>query len=214
MEFVRQYLLEGARVIATIHTSDGLAAMESLSSRFPQQLRILSIDLTDWPAVAALPDKLSGEHIDLLINNAGIRGDGDQHLGNLAPENWLEVLAINAIAPAKLTEVMTTRLAEKAIIVFISSDAASLAENNKGGNYYYRTSKTLLNAIGKNMAVDFAGEFTVLMLHPGWVRTRLGGASALLDVETSVNSMRRVLSFIRPEDNGRFLRYDGKALPW
>ncbi len=100
-------------------------------------------------------------------------------------------------------------------MVMVSSSLGSLARNTSGGDYAYRASKAALNAVMRSLSADLRTRgITVVSLHPGWVRTAMGGSGATLSVEESVRAIREVLAGVGPEDTGRFLRYDGREEPW
>ena len=97
----------------------------------------------------------------------------------------------------------------------ISSKMGSIADNRGGGSYLYRSSKAALNAVTKSMAVDLqARGFKVVSIHPGWVRTDMGGPNGLIDSDESVSGMRRVIANLEPEHSGGFFNYDGAEIPW
>ena len=113
------------------------------------------------------------------------------------------------------------KASERKMVVFISSRSGSIAErgslphHQRGGSYIYRSSKAALNAVAKSLAFDLAPMgIGVLILHPGWVNSDAGDPEALLDVETSVTSMRKVIGGFAPAQTGSFLNYDGEIIPW
>ncbi|WP_018748071.1 SDR family oxidoreductase [Chitiniphilus shinanonensis] len=209
LEFVRQYLAAGWRVIAVArHHADELATPDTPA------LRRVALDVTDWQAVAGLADALADERIDLLLNNAGRYGGDDQALGKLDPEEWLRVLAVNTVAPLMLVQALRPRLAPGAVIASISSRMGSIADNDSGGAYHYRSAKAALNAAHRSLALDLRGRHVCVVLHPGWVRTDMGGGNAPLSPAESVRGMRAVLERLTPADSGGFFNYDGTPLPW
>ncbi|WP_028454343.1 SDR family oxidoreductase [Chitinilyticum litopenaei] len=212
LEFVRQYLREGWRVIAA--RRQGNAWLDELQQDHPEHLRQYALDVADPAAIAALPQALAGEGIDLLINNAGVYGGIHQQLSDLDPGEFMRVMAINALAPLQLTRALLSALRPAARIVHVTSLMGSMADNGSGGDYAYRASKAALNAIGKSMAVDLYGRHPVILLHPGWVRTDMGGSAALIDAEESVSGMRAVIAGLHDGHSGRFYRYNGEELPW
>lgn len=214
LEFVRQYLADGCRVIACYLDREDTSQLFELTTQYPAALHLLQLDVVDWQAVSGLEQALQGEEIDLLICNAGTRGPQHQALGDIDPHAWLQVAAVNAIAPIKIVKVLLPCLRDKgATIACLSSASGSLNETGNN-NYYYRSSKAMLNAAVQNLASDLAGKHLVVLLNPGWVNTAMGGPGALLHVTESVTSMRRVLVHLHAEDSGRFLRYDGRDQPW
>lgn len=100
-------------------------------------------------------------------------------------------------------------------VVFISSQMGSVDDNYSGGYYFYRTSKSALNSAAKSLAIDWkADNISVLMLHPGWVKTDMGGSKAKLEIEESVGSMLKVINAFDISKTGSFVNYDGKKLEW
>lgn len=206
-EFARQYEAGGWRVIATCRDP----------SKYDLEGEVYRLDVTDPDSVAALHRELKGEAIDLLINNAGIYGPRGLEFGSLDYDSWEEVLRTNVLGPMRVAEAIADQVAasEKKKMVFISSKVGSIADNSSGGSYIYRSSKTALNMAVKSLSLDLSGkEVICLMLHPGWVQTDMGGASALIDAATSVAGMRAVIDRAGAADSGRFFNYDGNELPW
>ena len=212
LEFVRQYAAEGWRVHATCRRPEAADALNALSG----DIAVHRLDVTDEAARAALADALSGEALDLLLNNAGIYGSR-QDFGAIDHDGWARVLEVNAIAPIALAERFLPHLArgKGRKIAFITSQMGSIADNGSGGYYAYRSSKAALNAAVRSLAIDLAPRGIVaVLLHPGWVRTDMGGPNARLDPETSVANMRRMIERAGPRQSGRFLAHDGRELPW
>ncbi|GGP24104.1 SDR family oxidoreductase [Silvimonas iriomotensis] len=212
LELATQYLQDNWRVIATAR--DASLALKTLQAAWPDQLRVVLLDVTDWPAVAALGQTLSAERIDLVINNAGYYGGNRQELGHTDVETWLNTLAIDTIAPVKVVEALLPRLSADAKIASLSSKMGSIADNHSGAAYHYRSAKAGLNAAMKSLALDLGKRHTVLVFHPGWVQTDMGGPGALVSPEESVAGIRRVIHQATPGDSGRFYNYDGSPLPW
>lgn len=216
LEFAKQYLEQGCRVIATVRDPGKADALQALHKRFGETLSIKTLDVGDAASRAQLADALSNHAIHLLINNAGVSG-GWGELGKLDESAWLKVLHVNAIAPIKLTELLRANLAaaEDATVAFLSSKMGSMGDNTSGGSYLYRSSKAALNAAAKSLAIDLAREHVkVAILHPGWVRTDMGGPNGLIDAPVSVSGMRRVLAGLTREQAGQFIAYDGTVIPW
>lgn len=214
LEFVRQYLADGWRVIAACRAPERATALYALQQNHADRLRVIGLDTGDWVAVAGLRQTLADERIDVLINNAGVYGSGSQTLGRLDVAEWQHVFAINAIAPLKVIESLLPLLAPQARIVSLTSLMGSMADNGSGGAYYYRASKAALNAAHTSLARDLAGRHACLVLHPGWVQTDMGGPGALISVRESVSGMRARIAALDHPNSGQFLRYDGKELPW
>jgi NAD(P)-dependent dehydrogenase (short-subunit alcohol dehydrogenase family) len=206
-EFARQYEAGGWRVIATCRDP----------SKYDLEGEVYPLDVTDADSVAALHQELRNEGIDLLINNAGTYGPRGLGFGNLDYDAWENVLRTNLLGPMRVAETFVNHLAASEIrkVVFISSKVGSIADNSSGGAYLYRTSKTALNMAVKSLSLDLADRRIIcLLFHPGWVKTDMGGSSALIDAATSVAGMRAVIDRATAAESGHFYTYDGKELPW
>lgn len=214
LEFVRQYLHDGWRVIATCRQPHHATELYALQEHFRQTLRIEPLDVCNGAAVTALRQVLSRERLDILINNAGVYGKGPQMFGQLDVAEWQLTLTVNAIAPFKIIESLLPLLQPQARIAAISSLMGSMADNGSGGSYYYRASKAALNAAHTSLARDLAGRHACILFHPGWVQTDMGGPGALIDAATSVSGMRAQLEQLTLAKSGLFLRYDGQPMPW
>lgn len=213
LEFAKQYAADGWKVIATCRhpeTADRLNALEG-------NIQVHPLDVTDFARIEALARKLSGEPIDLLLNNAGIYGPRVVPYDAIDFAAWAEVLRVNTMSPLKVSAVFADNVAKSATrrIVAISSQMGSIADNSSGGSYIYRSSKAALNAAIKSLAHDLAGkQIAVAVIHPGWVRTDMGGSGATIDPFESVAGMRQVIDSLSLEASGKFLAYDGHELPW
>lgn len=208
------YLQQGAQVHATSRNLADSKKLRALASRY-NTLVLHELDVTDYQRVAQLASELPA--IDLLINNAGYYGPKGYGFGNTDIEEWRQVFEINTIAPLKLVEnfypLLQQGKAKK--IACISSKVGSMTENTSGGGYIYRSSKAALNSVVKSLSNDLTDEgFTVLALHPGWVRTEMGGPNALIDTQTSADGLAKVIEQSTQENSGQFINYDGTELPW
>ena len=97
----------------------------------------------------------------------------------------------------------------------MTSLLGSIADNQQGGFYPYRCSKAALNAATKSMSIDFKDDgILATCIHPGWVKTDMGGPNAVLDVDTCVSGILKVMKSLGAKDNGNFIRWDGEPMPW
>ena len=216
LEFVSQYVNRGDKVIATcrsVEVADELREIRMSHS----DLRLLEVDVLKQESMEKLARLLKGEPIDIFINNAGVYGPRDNDFGEVSGRNWLPVLQVNTVAPLLLTQLLidNLRLGKNRKLIYITSKMGSIADNQGGGSYIYRSSKAALNQVVKSLSVDLADEgFIAAVLHPGWALTDMGGPNALIDPETSVRGMINVIDAMDRSMSGKFFNYDGSAIPW
>ena len=154
--------------------------------------------------------------IDVLFCNAGISGKRGMALGSFDYDSWEEVLRVNLLGAAAVTEALLPNVlaGSRKLIAMMSSRLGSIAEAS-GMTLPYATSKAALNMLVKGLAATLASEGVIVVaLSPGWVRTDMGGASAPLAPETSVAGLRQVIAGLRAADSGKFLSHDGSPIPW
>jgi NAD(P)-dependent dehydrogenase (short-subunit alcohol dehydrogenase family) len=213
LEFARQYAADGWRVIATSRDPDKADALKALGPR----VAVHRLDVADLAATAALGRTLAAETIDVVIANAGISVARDMTAATVAAgvETWEWTFRVNAVAPLALAGAFHAQVArsEQRKMIAITSRLGSMGANSDGGLYTYRSSKAALNAVWRSFALDHPDVIAAL-LHPGWVRTDMGGRSALLDPEQSIAGLRRVIANLSKADSGRFYNYDGSPIPW
>lgn len=121
------------------------------------------------------------------------------------------------MAPLKMAEAFVEHVSESQMktIVIITSKMGSVADNTSGGSYLYRSSKAAVNIVAKSLSVDLRPlGIKIALLHPGWVKTDMGGPNALITAEESVSSMIALISRLGWQDNGKFLAFDGAEIPW
>lgn len=221
LEFVRQYAAEGWQVIAACREPAKATALKALAANHPA-IQLETLDVTDSTSITALAARLTGQAIDVLINNAGIysgtgiKDDQSQSFGTLDSAAWLRVLQANTVAPLIVTQALMNnlRLGKDRKIVMISSMMGSI-NRAPGGAYAYRSSKAALNMAMRNLAGELRAEgFSVVSFHPGWVKTDMGGDGADISPETSVTGMRHLIAGLTADKSGAFLSYDGASLPW
>lgn len=206
LEFARQYSADGWRVIATVRNPASVAELKAVSG----DVRVDALDVADFAAVHALAARID-EPIDHLICNAGVMGKHRE----VDPASWLHTLAVNTVAPTLLAQALVDRIAPSGKVVAITSKMGSIADNQSGGGIIYRSSKAALNAAWRSLAIDWRDrDLSVAMLHPGWVKTRMGGDSAPTPPEESIAGLRRVIAGLTRGQSGSFLDYQGNSIPW
>ena len=206
LEFARQYAADGWDVIATGRNPADAAELNAL------KVRVEQLDMRDLDAVVAFAGRV--EALDLLIANAGTNHPMNANTAADA-KAWVDMLAVNSIAPFMLAKGVLARVAEaKGKLVAISSGMGSLEETS-GGWIPYRTSKAALNMAWRSLALEARAQgVTMAMLSPGWVKTRMGGAGAEISAKESVTAMCALIGRLTLEQSGAFLTRTGSPIPW
>ena len=214
---VKKYLENNEKVFCTTRNISKSKELKLLKEKHTNNLEICELDLLDKDSPNILSNFLVNKPIDLFINNAGVIGQSAQHFKSISLNPWIEVLKINLIAPLLITQSIIKNIeksSEKRIYI-LSSKVGSIEDNKSGGMYVYRSSKSALNQIVKSLSIDLKPlGISVISLHPGWVRTEMGGPNALISVEESVNGMFGVISNTNIRNSGQFINYDGTQIPW
>ena len=214
--FVKKYLEKNANVLCTTRDISGSKELLKCKERYRNNIEIFELDLLKENGAETLANQLNGMPIDILINNAGV-GSSNQHFEAVSSKPWLEVLKVNLIAPLIITQSLIENVKKSSSkkIYFLSSQLGSIGDNTSGGMYVYRSSKTGLNQVVKSLSVDLKPKgITVVSLHPGWVKTDMGGPNAPVSIDKSIEGMTKVIDRTDIKDTGRFLNYDGTELPW
>ena len=211
LEFARQYAADGWTVVATARDPASATELNAL----PGDVTVRALDLDsdffqiDWNGVVGT------DPLDVFIANAGTWGPRSIDTIDDAAA-WINTFAVNSVAPVVLAKAALPLVAAaKGKLVALTSKMGSIADNGSGGSIAYRSSKAALNAAWRSLAIDVAPQgVAAAVLHPGWVQTRMGGASAPLSPEQSVAGLRRVIAGLTPERSGGFYNYDGTTIPW
>ncbi|ELY4600236.1 SDR family oxidoreductase [Cronobacter malonaticus] len=197
---------DGADVIATVREKKS----EETHPRITTQI----VDMTDPASCARLHEQLSAVTFDALIVNAGIFGPDHQSVSQATEQEIASLFLTNAIAPVRLAEMMLSQVREGGVIAFMSSSTASYTNNDTGDMALYRASKSALNSLARSFAVTTAlpGKRSVLLLHPGWVQTDMGGERAPLTVEESAAGLKDVINAALDKPQCRFIDYRGREI--
>jgi NAD(P)-dependent dehydrogenase (short-subunit alcohol dehydrogenase family) len=222
LEYVRQLASAGETVIATARNPAEAAELAKLAEA-NDSVRLEALDLEDRASVIALGQRLHGVSIDVLLNNAGLYGgswDNASHRqshDSMDYDLWEQIMRVNVLAPFQMIQVLRANLSasERKLVINMSSDLGSIANNAQGQSYAYRSSKAALNMVTKGLSVELANQgFTVISMAPGWTQTDLGGTSAQWPVAESVANQLKVIAGLTAHDNGRFVNLLGNNVPW
>ncbi len=213
LEFVKQFAIEGYQVIACTRKINKKDELHQLQEKF-KTISICKLDIANFSSIDQFA-KLFKKPIDILINNAGVYPDSS--VDHVDYKSWLDAFKINTLAAFKMTKAFLPHLKKGQLkkIASLTSKMGSIDDNSGGGEYIYRSSKTALNMVMKSLSIDLKPyDLSVITLHPGWVRTDMGGPNGLIDVDESVAGMKRQIDKLTIRTSGQFIAYDGKKIPW
>jgi NAD(P)-dependent dehydrogenase (short-subunit alcohol dehydrogenase family) len=218
------YAADGWTVLACCRTPESAKDLKALAEASKGHVTIHQVDVADHASIDALAASLKGQPIDVLINVAGYYGKkivtepgGLQEFGTSDYDEWDKIFRINVFSPMKVSEALIENIeaGEHKKLITLSSILGSIGGNDMGKMYPYRASKAAVNAIMRSMSFDLKDKGIIAIpLHPGWVRTAMGGPEADIDTEESVKGMKNLIDGLTSADAGRFMAYDGSSLPW
>jgi NAD(P)-dependent dehydrogenase (short-subunit alcohol dehydrogenase family) len=222
LEWTRRLADRVDRLFATCRRPGEARELNDLADAHPDMIEVFALDVADSDSITAAAERVGTEAgaLDLLINNAGINGGGTgDRFGTVDQETMMDVLRVNTAGPHLMTQAFADLLRADetkgdSIVVNVISQLGSIANTNGGGWHSYKASKAALNMCTRLQAGVLDGDAIVVSMHPGWVRTDMGGSNARLSTEESVTGMLDVIEGLTPTDSGRFLSYDGRELPW
>ena len=210
-EFVVRLLEDGWRVYAG-YRSD----MHRLDLIENDNLFCHKLDVSSNDSIKKFADNIDS-NIDLLINNAGVPDGRWRNIKEIDDQWMLEVLDINSVGPVRMVKEFYDKMSHESVttIAMISSLMGSIDDCHSGRSYAYRASKTALNMLSVAMKKEaLQDNISFLILHPGWVKTRMGGEHAPVELGESVEGMLKLIYSHSLDDSGRFVQYDGVDLPW
>ena len=211
LELVRQYRDAGCAVTATARSDEGMVRLQALGAR------PLWLDLATAAAASALAGPVRGEAFDVVLLCAGVYGPRSSGLQAPTQDEFDSVMHTNLLGAMRVLPQVVDALAVSEPLprlAVVSSRLGSIGLRTSASGWLYRASKAALNSVLKDTSLALAGKAICVALHPGWVRTDMGGANADIDVQTSVADMRRTLAALTPAEHGGFFNHDGQPLAW
>jgi NAD(P)-dependent dehydrogenase (short-subunit alcohol dehydrogenase family) len=217
LEFTRRYLEAGDQVFALARApgrSRGLMALPS-----EKNLVCVECDVGDEASIQGAFSQVaaSADGIDLLLNNAATYGSHDDRLETVPAQELLRVFTVNTVGPILVARefLPLLRKGKNPKVVHLTSLMGSIEDNRSGGKYSYRLSKVALNMASRNMALELAGAHIIsVVIHPGWVRTDMGGMGAPLSIDEAVSAMIKTIEHLSTKQSGHFVDRHGKPAPW
>lgn len=203
-------LEQGHKVLAVVRDSKSSSALMELSQKYQGSMRICETDVASPQApslIAAAVQDWSA--LDLLINNAGVLKM------DLTHGAMIDSFSINTVAPLLIAQALLPKLqkSKDPKVVNVTSRMGSVEDNSSGGYYAYRASKSALNMVNKSLSIDNPW-LTTIVVHPGWVKTDMGGAQATTEIHESVAGIWKLATKIKSADSGEFFDFQGETIPW
>ncbi len=214
LEFATQYLDAGWNVLACCREPQSAKVLNSLENT-RSNLKVYTLNVADFKQIDALALQLKDTPIDVLINNAGVFPSS--RFGDANEAAWVEAFKINVMAPQKMAEAFAPHLANSQLkkLATLSSKMGSIDDNTSGGSVAYRSTKCAVNMVMKSLSIDLKPQgISAVTLHPGWVQTDMGGSNALINTQTSVAGLRKVIDHLSLANTGKFIAFDGKDIAW
>jgi NAD(P)-dependent dehydrogenase (short-subunit alcohol dehydrogenase family) len=210
---VREYLARGWRVTTTMRASS--VELDALRQENAGRLAVEALDITRRDQAAALAQRLRDQQFDLLFLNAGMMAGRGVPLDAVPDRDIVSIFLTNAVGPIRLADTLLATVAPGGTIAFMSSILGSIGTNDDGRAELYRASKAALNSLIRSFRARHArADFTVLAIHPGVVRTSMGGPSAPLDIDTSVRGVADVIAARQGTGGQAFVDYRNNIIPW
>ena len=211
LEFAKQYSNKNHNIFATTRNKSVSEELNEIKNS-----NIFELDLNSDESLNKFVDEIAPQKIDILIHNAGIFRD-EQLDEDLDINAWMNEMRINAVIPIVLAKKLKAniQMAKDKKIVFISSQMGSIDDNYSGRFYFYRSSKSALNSAAKSLSIDWKKDgISIFILHPGWVKTDMGGSNAKLEISDSISQMIKVIDNMTLSNSGSFVNYAGEKLEW
>lgn len=212
---VNLYLERGARVFAAARNPASAEGLTALAARYPDMLTVIACDLNELTAGSALRTAIGDAVLDRLVFNAGVKTPTHQEVTAVTLEETALLFTTNAIAPVRLAQQLADLVAPGGVIGFTSSQMGSVTLNRSGSMPLYGASKAALNSLVRSWVATLEKPaFSVLALHPGWVRTDMGGPNAAVSVEESAAGLVNTMDSFAGRNTEAFVDYLGHPMPW
>jgi NAD(P)-dependent dehydrogenase (short-subunit alcohol dehydrogenase family) len=215
LALVKAYASRRDRVIAAVRHASDRTELDAFVATQAKWIEVIEMDVSDPAEIGRVRRRLESEPIDVLINNAGISGPDRQSATDMDFDGLAETLAVNAIAPLRVANAFLPNVkAAKGKIITLSSQMGSM-QSASSDSLAYRVSKAAVNRLMRGLATELKPQgIPVLIVHPGWVKTDMGGDGAELKPEESAAGLLKLIDKLDLASTGRFLAWNGKELAW
>jgi NAD(P)-dependent dehydrogenase (short-subunit alcohol dehydrogenase family) len=216
LELARAYARSGDRVFAYCRSPQDASALKDLASASGGKVTVHAMDVADGASISAAARDLGDTPIDILINNAGVMGGNPQTLKSIDFDAWVDALKIMTIGPVRVIQAFLPNLRKSAaskVMTVTSQMGASTWPF--GGSYAYTSAKAGVNKVMQGVALDLKGDsIAVSLVHPGWVKTDMGGPNADITAQESAAGIQKVIAGLGMSDTGKFFKWNGDIHPW
>lgn len=215
LELTRLYAERGDHVFAFCRSPQTAEKLDELKRRAGGRVSVLEMDVADENSIKAAARAVGDRPIDILINNAGIRGGNDQSLEATGTDDWIEAFKVMTIGPFRVVQAFlgNLRAAKNPKVVTITSQIAATTWPT-GGFYSYASTKAAVNRVMLGLARDLKDEVIVALVHPGWVKTDMGGPGADITPQESASGICSVIASLSKANTGKFYKWNGEIHPW
>ena len=215
LALVKAYAGRRDKVFATIRATSDRFELDQLVKESPKWIEVIEMDVSDAAEIGRARRRLEAEPIDVLINNAGIGGPERQTATDMDFDGLIETLNVNTIAPLRVaTAFLPNVKAAKGKIITLSSQMGQV-QSASTDSLAYRVSKAAVNKLMRGLAAELKPQgIPVLIVHPGWVKTDMGGEGAQLTSEQSASQLQKIIDKLDIASTGKFLAWNGKELAW
>ena len=215
-EMARQYCEDGDWVYACCRNPASAEELAALAASSDGQITVHAMDVADQASIDACAAELAGVALDVVINNAGVTGGAHQSMGDIDVDDWIETFRINTIGPALVAQAFHGNLkaAENGKIMTVTSQLGA-STWPFGGMYAYSTTKGAVNKVGQILALDWKEDgISSAVIHPGYVKTDMGGPNAEITPEESASGIRNVIAGMNMDNTGSFFKWNGEIHDW
>jgi NAD(P)-dependent dehydrogenase (short-subunit alcohol dehydrogenase family) len=178
-------------------------------------VEIETVDITMPDQIGAMRSRLAARMFDALFVNAGVTNNPNETIADVATEEFIRVMVTNALSPMRVVEALSDLVTAEGLIGVMSSGQGSVSNNTMGHREVYRGSKAALNMFMRSFAARHSADRrTMVLMAPGWVRTKMGGPDGRLSIEESVPGIVSTLLAAQGEPGLHYLDYLGRPVPW
>lgn len=182
---------------------------------FSKNINFIKLDVNNARDIRSLVNATRKQFIDVVLHNAGIYYDRD--FGETLKKESIQMYLTNSLSPLIITEKLFGNIlkSKEKLIILITGRMGSFANDTGGGKYGYRASKTAANMMVKTLSIDLkVYGIKVMAIHPGWIKTEMGGLNAKVNVENSAKGIKNIILKSSEYSTGSFYTFEGLPLQW